>query len=220
MSEVYETVRVREGRVPFLPWHLARLTEGAERLGLAVPDDLEARVREQVTGDELVLRVTLARGQLKVEPRAVPSERLARVIIAGVKHVPYIVKTTYREAFELARAEAASRGAQEALLETTAGFLAEGSITAVGFWAGDLLFPELSLGILPSVGRARLQQLAQELGFGVREGRWQRIAWVGQPLLLVNSVRGVMEVETLDGQPLPRDPRTAKLTRGFWPSTP
>lgn len=220
MSEVYETIRVRQGQVPFLPWHLARLSEGAGRLGMTVPAGLEDRVREQVTGAELVLRVTLARGQLKVESRAVPSEPLARVIIAAVKHAPYTVKTNHREAFELARAEAREHGAQEALLETPEGFLAEGSITAVGFWAGDLLFPELALGILPSVGRARLEQLAHELGFGVREGRWQRIAWVGQPLLLVNSIRGVMEVETLDGQPLPRDPRTAKLLKGFWPSTP
>jgi branched-subunit amino acid aminotransferase/4-amino-4-deoxychorismate lyase len=217
--QLYETIRVREGRIPFLAEHLARLAAGAAAIGISVPAGLGDRIRAAAGSPELVLRVTIGASAESIEPRAVPSQRLVRAIVAAVPHTPYRVKTTHREAFDRARAQAVERGADEALLLTPEGYLAEGSISAVAFWRGGLRLPAAGLGILPSIGRARLIALAAELGSGVTEGKWSTEDWVGYPLFLVNSVRGMTEVETLDGQPLPRVVESAELVSRFWPST-
>ncbi len=221
-DEVYETIRVREGRIPFLTAHLARLGAGAAELGIRVAPGLDERIRAAAAASELVLRVTVATGSERIEPRPVPAERLVRIVIATLHHAPYRLKTTHRETFERARAEAAQRGANEALLLTADGLLAEGTITAVAFWgggeAGALCLPDLALGILPSIGRARLIELARDAGITVRTGSWTREDWVGKPLLLVNSVRGMMEAETLEGQPLPTAREVGALVSRFWPS--
>jgi branched-subunit amino acid aminotransferase/4-amino-4-deoxychorismate lyase len=39
----------------------------------------------------------------------------------------------------------------------------------------------------------------------------------GRGAFLVNAVRGVVEIRGLDGVALPSDPRTAELSRTFWP---
>lgn len=219
MSRVYETIRVREGRIPFLAQHLARLQDGTAAFGIAVRPGLEQRIRRAATEPELVLRVTVAEGEETIEPRPVPARRLVHVVVAGVVHAPYRLKTTHREAFERAREEAAARGADEALLLTAGGFLAEGSITGVAFWQDGLCVPELGLGILPSIGRGRLIELARAEGIAVREGRWARPDFTGRAMLLVNSVRGMMEVETLDGVAVPQAAPAAGLVARFWPST-
>ena len=219
-DEVYETIRVREGRIPFLAEHLARLGAGAAELGIRVAPGLDERIRAAAATPELVLRVTVATESERIEPRPVPTERLVRIVIASLHHAPYRLKTTHRETFERARAEAVRRGANEAVLLTADGLLAEGTITAVTFWDGALCLPDLALGILPSIGRARLIALAREAGMAVRTGNWTRGDWVGKPLLLVNSVRGMMEAETLEGQLLPRAPALGALVSRFWPSTP
>ena len=62
---VFETVRVHRGEIPLWPRHLARLREGAARLGIAVPEPafVEARIAELVTGVEAgVLKLLLTRG--------------------------------------------------------------------------------------------------------------------------------------------------------------
>ena len=62
---LFETLRVHRGEVPLWPRHLARLCEGAARLGIAVPEVafVEARIAELVAGAEAgVLKLLLTRG--------------------------------------------------------------------------------------------------------------------------------------------------------------
>lgn len=62
---LFETVRVHRGAAPLWPRHLARLREGAQRLGIPLPDPafIEARVTETVAGvDAGVLKLLLTRG--------------------------------------------------------------------------------------------------------------------------------------------------------------
>jgi branched-subunit amino acid aminotransferase/4-amino-4-deoxychorismate lyase len=219
VSEIYDTIRVRHGTLPFLAGHLARLSAAARELGLTVPADLADRLRAHAASGDCVLRVTLAApGEARITTRPVPAERLVRIVIARQVHQPYRLKLTDRAAFEAARADAAARGADEALLETADGYLAEGTITGVAFWRDALCLPDPALGILPSIGLHRLAALAEQAGSEVRRGRWRRAEWVGRPLVLVNAIRGVMEAETLEGEALPRDPRSADLAVRFWPS--
>src|SRR5206468_474128 len=62
-------------------------------------------------------------------------------------------------------------------------------------------------------GRARVLELTQQ----VEEGRYPREALEGRSLFLTNAVRGVVPIASLDGRPVPADPRTADLARRFWP---
>ena len=62
---LFETMRVHRGALPLWPRHLARLREGAARLGIAMPatDVIEARMAETVAGrDAGVLKLLLVRG--------------------------------------------------------------------------------------------------------------------------------------------------------------
>ena len=65
---VFETIRVLGGVAPMAPAHLARLTLGAERLGLVMPTRLgehvseAAAAAEQMQTPDAVLRITLTRG--------------------------------------------------------------------------------------------------------------------------------------------------------------
>lgn len=62
---VFETMRVHRGGVPLWPRHLARLREGARRLGLALPpfDFMEARIADAIGGCGAgVLKLLLTRG--------------------------------------------------------------------------------------------------------------------------------------------------------------
>ena len=62
-----ETMRVREGRIPFLERHLARLERSLRELGLPRPTrDVAALVRPFAGADEAVLRVEVCDGRATV----------------------------------------------------------------------------------------------------------------------------------------------------------
>ncbi|PYO93734.1 MAG: hypothetical protein DMD60_15280 [Gemmatimonadetes bacterium] len=103
--------------------------------------------------------------------------------------------------------------ADDALLLTHGGWVAEGTVWTVFWWAGDALrTPALDLGILPGIGRARVLELLPR----VERGRYPKQALAGKSLFLTNAVRGIVPIASLDGAPAPTDPRTAELARRFW----
>ncbi len=104
--------------------------------------------------------------------------------------------------------------ADDALLLTTEGWAAEGTVWNVFWWEGDWLrTPALDVGILPGIGRARVLELSE----AVEQGRYPRQALEGKSLFLTNAVRGIVPLASLDGVRVPADPRTAELARRFWP---
>jgi 4-amino-4-deoxychorismate lyase len=142
---VFETMRVHRGALPFWPQHLARLREGAERLGIAMPDVhfIEARIAEMMPAvDAGVLKLLLTRGEggrgyappvdaaptwmLSLQPlpasqgalRVHPCEtRLAtQPALAGIKHCNRLEQV-------LGRAEAVRAGCDEGLMRDMAGNL-------------------------------------------------------------------------------------------------
>jgi len=211
-----ETMRAREGRLPWLGRHLARLQASVAALGAAAPPDaLSDLIRFSAGSRDRVVRVQVTDGHAEIATRDMNAEQTISVIVSREVHRPYPYKTTEREQFGCALAGARRVGAHDALLVTAEGFAAEGTTWNLFWWdkgGGSLCTPAASLGILPGLGRQRIMELAPV------EERQARVAELsGRSLFVVNAVRGVAQVETFEGAPVPRDPRTAELAAAFWP---
>src|SRR5947209_11968642 len=211
-----ERLRVREERIPFLDRHLARLGCSFGELGLPKPSqDIPALVRPFAATGDAVLRVEVRDGRASVTVRELPSVAPPVVITASEPHQPYPHKTTQRDCFTDAGKEAEVAEADDALLLTPEGGIAEGTVWTVFWWDGDALrTPALELGILPGIGRARVLELAQR----VVQGRYPPQELARKSLFLTNAVRGIVPITSLDGAPVPADPRTAELAERFWPT--
>jgi len=209
-----ETMRVREGRIPFLDRHLARLGRSLGELGLPKPSqDVVALVRPFAGTGDAVLRLEVHDGRASVTVRDLPALAPPAVITASEPHQPYPHKTTERDCFADAGQEAEVAEADDALLLTPDGWVAEGTVWSVFWWTGGALrTPALDLGILPGVGRTRVLELLPR----VEQGRYLKQALAGKSLFLTNAVRGIVPIASLDGAPAATDPRTAELARRFW----
>jgi len=210
-----ETMRVRAGRIPFLERHLARLARSLGALGLPKPSqDVAALVKPFADTGDAVLRVEVRDGRASVTVRELPALEPPAVITASEPHEPYPHKTTERDRFDDAATEAEVAEADDALLLTHEGWVAEGTVWTVCWWDGDTLCtPTLDLGILPGIGRARVLELVKR----VEQGRYPEQALRGKSLFLTNAVRGSVPMASLDGVPVPADARTAELAQRFWP---
>jgi len=209
-----ETMRVRDGRIPFRARHLARLERSQHELGLPKSaQDLTALVTPFAATGDAVLRLEVREGRASVTVRATSPMEAPAVITASEPHVPYRHKTTERDCFLDAAAEAERAEADDALLLTPAGFVAEGTVWSLFWWEGDTLCtPALDLSILPGIGRARVLELVAR----VDEAHSPRQGLAGKSLFLTNAVRGVVPIRSLDGVPARPDPRTAGLVERFW----
>ncbi|PYP36043.1 MAG: hypothetical protein DMD46_10300 [Gemmatimonadetes bacterium] len=210
-----ETIRVRDGRIPFLERHLARLARSLTELGLPTPrQDVAALVRPFAGTGDAVLRVEVQDGRASVTVRERPPLEPPAVITASTRHAAYSHKTTARECFVRAAEEATEAQADDALLLTPEGWVAEGTVWTVFWWDGSALHtPALALGILPGIGRARVLEIAN----GVEEARAPEPALRGKSLFLTNAVRGIVPIASLDQAPVPTDSRTSELATRFWP---
>jgi len=218
VSALFETLRIRDGRIAFLDQHVARLEASCVALGInPLAPGLGERIHALVKATDVVVRVTLD-GAERIETRPVPAESSVRTVFSGTQHRAYPHKTTDRAFFDQARARVVPYRADEVILLTEAGLLAEGCISSVFFWLGSTLCtPSLDLGILPGVGRARVLELAAGRGITIQEGHFTKAEVQGLPLFLVNSVRGIMETTRHGDWRSPRgDDRTRLLADGFW----
>jgi para-aminobenzoate synthetase / 4-amino-4-deoxychorismate lyase len=211
-----ETVRAREGRLPWLGRHLERLRAAVAAHGAAAPPDaLSDLIRFAAGSRDRVVRVQVTDGHAEIATRDVNAEHAISVVVSREVHRPYPYKTTAREQFGRALAGARRLGARDALLVTAEGFVAEGTTWNVFWWdkgGGLLCTPASSLGILPGLGRQRIMELAPVEERQARVGDLAR-----RSLFVVNAVRGVVQVDTFEGSPVPRDPRTVELAAAFWP---
>ena len=170
-----------------------------------------------------------------IKERPVGSTAPVRLIVSGEVHFPYPHKTTERGQFDRALAEVRTvrsdrtvktdktdrtdqadslSVADEAVMLTSSGHVAECTIWTLFWWEGEkVATPSLELGVLPGVARARLGRL---LG-GLRERRVGVDELRRQSLFLANAARGVVQVASLNGDPMPPDPRTVRLQESFWP---
>jgi aminodeoxychorismate lyase len=238
---LFETIRVSHGQ-PFR-WadHLARLRRGADFLKLKLPFDDRAlrdqarRLIEKNQMPESLLRLTLSRGvgvrgysphgadqpllvmTLHSTPDHEGQPPLWRAVTssfrlpAGEPLAEF--KTCNKLPQILARAEAESRGADEALLLNTRGELVEAAAANL-FWVRDdaVCSPPLTAGILGGVTRLVVLEICRELNIVAREttvtpAELRQAAGAFVSL----SSWGVVELVSLDGQQLPRSPLVKKI---------
>jgi branched-chain amino acid aminotransferase len=101
----------------------------------------------------------------------------------------------------LAKIEAKSEGAYEAVMLNHLGYIAEGTISNIFFVKGGVLHtPETGVGILNGITRMTVIDAARELGIRVREGRFRPGSLCrADEVFLSNTTMEMMPVKAVDG---------------------
>jgi branched-chain amino acid aminotransferase len=243
---LFETIRVCRG-VPFRWLdHQVRLEQGARLLRLTIPcpaDELRAHADQLIRANQMpeaLLRLTISRGvgPRGYSPKGANQPTLAmtlhpapelnarpnpqwRVVTSSIRlpaDEPLArFKTCNKLPQIMARAEAESTGADEALLLNTNGHVVEASTSNL-FWIADNTFctPPLASGILAGVTRTVVLELCRHLGWPTRESGITPSGLLdAQAIFLSLSSWGVVEVTTLDGQPVARSPLIPRLQAAY-----
>jgi branched-chain amino acid aminotransferase group I len=225
---LFETMRSYNGRVFRLDAHYRRLSEGAAVLDLPPAltlDELRVAIDALLERNGLAdayLRLTVTAGPAPDDGGASPSVLLVARPLSGYPSALYrrgmaaVTSATRRNEASplsrvkslnyldnlLAREEARRRGADEAILLNTRGFVAEGSASNVFLAQGErLLTPGIDSGALPGITRATVIELAQEAGIACLEGEVEAAMLDdAREAFLTGSVMGVMPLTRLDGR--------------------
>ncbi|HEX6408546.1 MAG TPA: aminotransferase class IV [Gemmatimonadales bacterium] len=205
-----ETMRIRNGLAPLWYLHIRRLATSCKALGIPLPGELPP----PEGGLDRTVRWEVGMRGVQESERLVEPVESVKLIISRIAHHPYPHKTTERAQFDRARDKARGAEADDALLLTPGGYLAETAIWSVFWWeGGTLCAPAMELGILPGVGRARIMELAGPIE--ERRATWSEVR--GLPLFLANAVRGVAKVSAVQDDPVPSAKQTDELAAHFWP---
>ncbi len=205
-----ETIRIRNGVAPLWYLHLRRLATSCKALGIPLPAELPT----PEGGPDRVYRLEVGMRGVQVSERLVGSTEPVKLIVSRIAHHPYPHKTTDRAQFDRALDKARGAEADDALLLTPGGFVAETAIWSVLWWEnGTLCGPAFDLGILPGIGRARVTELVGKVE--ERHTTWKELQ--GVPLFLVNSVRGIVKVSAVQEDSVPASRETDTLAARFWP---
>jgi branched-subunit amino acid aminotransferase/4-amino-4-deoxychorismate lyase len=209
VTALIETVRIRDGVAPLWYLHLRRLASSCKALGIPLPGELLT----PAGGADRVHRLEVGPRGLQVSERAVGGAGAVSLVMSPVVHRPYPHKTTDRDQFDRALEGARAAGADDVVMLTEGGFVAECAIWALFWWEGDrLCAPPLDLGILPSVARARLAEVTG----GIVERRVRAGEIEGRSLFVANAVQGVVPVASFERRPAPQNPGTSRLSASFW----
>lgn len=227
---VFETMRVHCGALPLWPQHLARLQQGAGRLGIAMPDVdfIEARIADMLSAVEAgVLKLLLARGEggrgyappvdavptwmLSLQPlptiqatlRVHPCEMClaTQPALAGIKHCNRLEQV-------LGRAEAARAGCDEGLMRDMLGSpVCATSANLLVLHDGRWRTPPVEACGVAGVLRGWL--LAQRLVevASVTQGELDN----ADAVALCNAVRGILPVRALGAREWSPHPATDEL---------
>ncbi len=210
MDTLIETVRIRNGAAPLWYLHVRRLATSCRALGVPIPTELIT----PEGGADRVHRLLVSRRGLVAGERPIGSLAPVRLVTSKVVHRPYPHKLVDRERFDRSLADAKAGGADDGLLLTVGGQVAETAIWGVFWWEdGQVAAPALEIGVLPGVARARIEELV-----GTIQERMATLDDIrGKSLFVANAVRGVIPVASLDGAAVPESADTTALAARFWP---
>ena len=208
-SCAFETLRVYGGRPFLLAEHLTRFRHSAQSLALEPPDGVEDLIRLVLgaTRPDFVMRFYRTSATIAVTAAELPGDleeerahgvRLRSFEVGAPPPLLGGAKTTsYGVAFA-AKREAQRLGAHEAVL-VGEGLVLEATTANVWWRRGDELFtPATRPGVLPGVTRGFVCGIER-----VTEGAFPLAELAGaDEAFLTSSVREVMPVVALDGEPI------------------
>jgi branched-subunit amino acid aminotransferase/4-amino-4-deoxychorismate lyase len=212
VSVLIETVRVVGGGAPLWSLHLDRLRRSGDVLGVPIPP-----LEPPVGGGDRVVRYEIDLYGVRVEEVTLPETQPLALVTSPATHRGYPHKIKHRGWLDAARTSVGLLGGDDALMLDDQGRVVEATIWAIGWWDGEeLYFPPLELGGLPSVARARLGETVRGRLLTAPLRR-EELAW--RSLLACNAVRGVVPVNSLDGEAVPGNIRTTAVASRFWRRT-
>ena len=241
---LFETVRIVNGRPFRLAQHLERMMRGADFMKIKspfTPKELQQFAEQLIEKNQMpeaILRVTLTRGpgergytpKSEGRPTAVMTLHTAppletpvqwslitssfRVLAADPLSS---FKTLNRLTHVMARAEAAEKGADEALLINTNGEVAE---TASGniFWVYNdkLCTTPTGRGVLPGITRAVVLEICQALGLLTNKRVIKPEALRNsEGVFITQSAFGVVPVVTFDDEPVAPSPLVDQIFNAY-----
>jgi aminodeoxychorismate lyase len=244
---LFEAIRIFNGKPFRWQQHLERLQRGLEFLKFSSPysaAELRGFAEELVAQNKMpdsLLRLTISRGVgkrgyspiganspsvvLSLHPvAAAQSSNPPRwsLITSNVRlpaHEPLAqFKTCAKIPQILARAEADTAGADEALLLNNEGFVVEASSSNL-FWLQDetVCTSPLPAGILPGVTRSVVLELCSKLRLAAHESNIvpKQLAQTDGVFLSLTSA-GIVECASLDGNALARSETAHRLSSAYW----
>jgi aminodeoxychorismate lyase len=241
---LFETMRVVNGKPFRMAQHLERMTRGADFLKIKppfTPKELEKFARQIIEQNQMpdaVLRVTLTRGPgargytpgAGSQPTVVMTLHAAPALkspaewnlVTSTFRIPASdplssFKTTSRILNVLARAEAAGKGADEALLINTNGEVAEAASGNL-FWVynDSVCTTPTGRGVLPGITRAIVLEICQGLGLQTNKRVIKPEALRNsQGLFVTQSAFGIVPVATLDGEPVAPSPLVDQISNAY-----
>lgn len=241
----FETMRSYGGCIFRVKQHVARLAQAIRLLGIEMPPQVDlmeaahATLKANMLQDARV-RITVSAGEVQSIPDLAGHRSPTVLILANA--LPHwaadkyeegysaIIATTRRNSFSatasikstnyldslLARHEARSAGADEAILLNSQGCIAEGSTSNLFVIRnGKLVTPREDGSLLPGVTRAVVMELARSLGVPV-ESRDVPPPDLqeSEEAFLTNSTLEVMPLTRLNNRSI-RDGRPGPITRRF-----
>lgn len=235
---VFETVLVERGAPAFFDRHLERMRRGCAILGIdrrLDADELRDAIlmtaeKNALAASRAACRLTLSRsgGPRGLAPHRGVQTRLV-ISVSGAAPPPEMLRVNlssprrwtgastnsfkcagaYAENI-LARAEAASRGADEAIMLNEAGRVACAASANLFVVSDDfVLTPSLDDGAMPGVVRAIVMEEARTLGVECREAPIMPADLALGTLLLTNSIMGPVR-SALEGLPVVNGLETAR----------
>ncbi len=243
---LFETLRVHSGKAIRWDQHIERLGQGAEYLKLRLPyssaqmQEFAGELIQRNQMADAILRLTLSRGVgvrgystkgadrpvlvMTLHPApALTSEFVPRwTLVTSSVRIPAgeplaRFKTCNKLPHIMARLEAESAGADEALVLDSAGNVVEGASSNV-FWIdrAAVCTPPLACGILPGVTRAVVLEICSELGLAARDQLITPALLPGRDgVFLSMSSLGIVEVATVDGKSLKLSPMIEKIGNAY-----
>ena len=209
---------VLDGAVRALDVHRDRFTSSVAATGLVADDDVEAfwgAVVDRLPRDgawfprvELVRDAAAGAPELRARLRTAP-DRTRSVRVATAARDPRtspLVKGPDLAALGDVRAEAASRGAEEAVILSPEGHVVEGAWSSFVWWRGDsLCTPADDLPRLPGVTSRTVLTLAAVLGVDVLHDRTTPGELDGAEIWSLSALHGVRIVSGWVDGPSPAE---------------
>jgi aminodeoxychorismate lyase len=241
---LFETMRVVNGKPFRFAQHLERMMRGADFLKIKPPftpkelEKIAAQLVEQNKMPDAILRVMLTRGPgergysfngdgkptVVMTLHAAPSleKSVEWNLITSSFRIPAAdalssFKTTSKILHVMARAEAAEKGADEALLINTNGEVAE---TTSGnlFWIyqDKICTVPTGRGVLPGITRAIVLEICQTMGLQTNKRVIKPEALRNSAgIFVTQSAFGIVPISTLDGEPVAPSPLVDQVSSAY-----